>query len=61
MPTAAAVRAVVDVPVIVAGGITDPLYADRIIREGLVDLVAIGRAMLANPDWAAEARALLSE
>lgn len=60
VPTAAAVRAVVDVPVVVAGGITDPLYADRIIREGLVDLVAIGRAMLANPDWAAEARALVA-
>ena len=31
VPTAAAVRAVVDVPVVVAGGITDPLYADPAI------------------------------
>jgi NADPH2 dehydrogenase len=46
-------------PVIVAGGITDARFADQIIRSGQVDLVAIGRAMLKNPDWAKEARAAL--
>lgn len=56
VPMAAGIRAVVDVPVIVAGGITDPAFADRVIREGKVDLVAIGRAMLSNPDWAVDAR-----
>ncbi|MBS1251745.1 MAG: NADH oxidase [Anaerolineales bacterium] len=56
VPLAAGVRAAVDVPVVVAGGITEPEFADRVIREQEVDLVAIGRAMLSDPDWAAEAR-----
>jgi NADPH2 dehydrogenase len=59
VPMAAAIRAEVDVPVVVAGGITDPRAADRFIRARQVDLVAIGRAMLTNPDWASEARAEL--
>jgi 2,4-dienoyl-CoA reductase-like NADH-dependent reductase (Old Yellow Enzyme family) len=50
------IRAGVDVPVVVAGGITKPEYADRVIREGKVDLVAVGRAMLENPNWALDAR-----
>ena len=33
-------------PVVVAGGITDPEFADCLIREGKVDLVAIGRGPL---------------
>ncbi len=60
VPMAAAIRAEANVPVVVAGGITDPRAADRFIREQQVDLVAIGRAMLANPDWASEARTVLS-
>ncbi|MBN1285689.1 MAG: NADH:flavin oxidoreductase [Anaerolineae bacterium] len=59
VPMAAGVRAEAKVPVVVAGGITDPHAADRFIREGQVDMVAIGRAMLVNPDWAARARAAL--
>jgi 2,4-dienoyl-CoA reductase-like NADH-dependent reductase (Old Yellow Enzyme family) len=60
VPMAADIRAGVDVPVVVAGGITEPEFADRVIREGKVDLVAIGRAMLANPEWAADARKVLA-
>ena len=56
VPMAAEIRAAVSVHVVVAGGITEPEFADRVIRAGKVDLVAIGRAMLSNPDWAAEAR-----
>ncbi|MCD6291601.1 MAG: NADH:flavin oxidoreductase [Anaerolineae bacterium] len=60
VPMAAAIRAEAGVPVVVAGGITDPIFADQVIREGKVDLVAIGRAMLADPDWAAKAREKLA-
>ena len=35
-------------------------HPDRVIREGKVDLVAIGRAMLASPEWAADARKVLA-
>ena len=60
VPMAADIRAGVDVPVVVAGGITEPEFADRVIREGKIDLVAIGRAMLTNPEWAADARKVLA-
>lgn len=52
---AEAVKRAVGVPVVGVGNVTEPAYADRIVREGRVDLVAVGRAMLADPDWAAEA------
>jgi len=59
VPMAAEIRRDVDVPVVVAGGITDPRYADSVIREGKVDLVAIGRALLENPDWPKDAQRVL--
>ncbi len=59
VPLAAAIRAKVNVPVIAVGGITDPAYADQVIRSGQVDLVAIGRAMLKNAEWARDARSVL--
>jgi len=59
VPMAAAIRAEVDVPVVVAGGITDPHFANQVVGAGQVDLVAIGRAMLADPDWVVEAKAVL--
>jgi NADPH2 dehydrogenase len=57
---AATIRSRVKVPVIVTGGIKEPTYADRIIREGHADLVGIGRAMLEDPDWARKAIQTLS-
>jgi len=56
VPLAQAIKDVVDIPVIVAGGITEPEFADRLIRAGIVDLVVIGRAQLKDPRWAARAR-----
>ena len=56
VPMAAAIRTEVDIPVVVAGGITDPHFANRVVAEGRVDLVAIGRAMLADAEWAVRAR-----
>jgi 2,4-dienoyl-CoA reductase-like NADH-dependent reductase (Old Yellow Enzyme family) len=52
---AEAVKDVVDVPVMVAGGITEPQMADVIIRSGRADIVGIGRAMLDDPDWTRKA------
>ena len=56
---AAAIKRVVDVPVMTTGGIQEPAFADRIVRDGIADLVGIGRAMLADPGWAARAIAEL--
>jgi NADPH2 dehydrogenase len=60
VPHAAAVKARVQVPVLVAGGIKDPFHADSIVRSGQADLVGIGRAMLEDPEWAKKAMAALS-
>ncbi len=60
VPYAEAIRARVEIPVIVTGGIRDPDDADRIIREGRADLVGIGRAMLEDPQWARKAIRRLS-
>ena len=59
VPMAAEIRKAADVPVVVAGGITTPEFADRVIREGKVELVALARAMLSNPEWALDARKAL--
>jgi 2,4-dienoyl-CoA reductase-like NADH-dependent reductase (Old Yellow Enzyme family) len=55
VPQAAAVKKAVDVPVIGVGGIKTPEEADEIIRSGKVDLIAIGRAIVTNPNWATDA------
>jgi len=47
---AQAVRKAVDIPVVTVGRITDPLMAETIIDSGKADLVAMGRASLADPD-----------
>jgi 2,4-dienoyl-CoA reductase-like NADH-dependent reductase (Old Yellow Enzyme family) len=55
VPYAAAIKAEVNIPVIVTGGIREPALADRIVREGKADLVGIGRAMLEDAEWASGA------
>jgi len=44
-------EAVGETPVIAAGSITDPNLADRVLREKRADLVAVGRGLLADPDF----------
>jgi 2,4-dienoyl-CoA reductase-like NADH-dependent reductase (Old Yellow Enzyme family) len=45
------VRERVAVPVIGIGGIKTPAEADRAIEDGMCDLIAVGRAILADPGW----------
>ncbi len=45
-----------DVPVMGTGGIMVPEEAESFISEGACDLVAVGRAVVADPHWAAKAR-----
>lgn len=53
---AARVRARVGVPVIAVGRLHDPRRAAAAIAEGRCDLVALGRALVADPDWPAKVR-----
>jgi NADPH2 dehydrogenase len=55
IPLAEGIKEVVKVPVIGVGNITEPEYADRIIRERKVDMVAIGRKLLSNPEFPKQA------
>jgi 2,4-dienoyl-CoA reductase-like NADH-dependent reductase (Old Yellow Enzyme family)/thioredoxin reductase len=45
-----------DAPVIAAGAISDPREAEEMIARGDCDMVAIGRALMADPHWARKAR-----
>jgi len=47
---AAAVKQVVDVPVIAVGRIHDPERAERILADGRADFIAMGRPMLADSE-----------
>ncbi len=52
IPQAHHIKSHVSVPVIGVGGISDPAYANTLISNGKVDLVAVGRALLNTPNWA---------
>ncbi|HEX2165388.1 MAG TPA: tRNA-dihydrouridine synthase, partial [Thermoanaerobaculia bacterium] len=54
---AGAVRAAVGIPVIASGSITRPDLAQRVLAAGSADFVALGRGLLADPEWPAKARA----
>jgi NADPH2 dehydrogenase len=60
VPYAAAIKSRLQIPVLVTGGIREPVLADQIVREGRADLVGIGRAMLEDPEWARKAIQFLS-
>jgi len=55
VPQAQQIKKVIDIPVIGVGGITEPEYARKITQKGQVDLVAVGRALLKDPNWAIKA------
>jgi NAD(H)-dependent 7beta-hydroxy-3-oxo-delta4-cholenoic acid oxidoreductase len=50
VPAAAAVKQVVDVPVMVVGRINNPLLAEDILQKGHADITVMGRALLADPE-----------
>ena len=60
IPQAQQIKKAVDIPVIGVGGVAEPEYADKLIRDKKVDLVAVGRAILKDQDWAANAIKKLS-
>ena len=46
----------VSIPVIASGSIVSPEGANEILASGSADFVSLGRAFLADPDWANKAR-----
>lgn len=57
LPYARRIREAVDVPVISVGQIRWPATAERAIRDGDADMIALGRPLLADPAWANKAHA----
>lgn len=53
---AAGIKRAVNIPVIASNRITDPYTAEYILNEGLADMVALGRVLVADPDWPRKAR-----
>ena len=55
---AAKAKVRVKIPVIGVGRLDIPELAEEVIKEGKVDIIAIGRGLLADPHWAAKAKGL---
>lgn len=51
----AKIAAHVNIPVIAVNRINTPELAEKVIREGMADFVAVGRGMLADPDFVRKA------
>ena len=49
---AAGAKAVVSIPVIGVGRLDDPKVAASAVADGMMDVVAVGRGLLADPMWA---------
>jgi 2,4-dienoyl-CoA reductase-like NADH-dependent reductase (Old Yellow Enzyme family)/thioredoxin reductase len=50
------IKKAVKIPVIGVGVIRSPEFAEQILKEGRVDFIALGRALLADPQWPKKAR-----
>lgn len=61
VPLAARIRADAGIVTRAVGLIDDPHFAEAIVAEGKADLVALARAMLADPRWPWRAAAALGE
>ena len=53
---AGAIKKAVDIPVIAVGRIGDPLLAENILQQGNADLIAMGRALIADPELPKKAK-----
>ncbi len=55
VPQAQHIKEIVGIPVIGVGGIRDLRYANNLIEREAVDLIAVGRPLMRDPDWASTA------
>lgn len=50
------IKKAVDIPVIAVGVIRDPDFAEEVLARGRADFVALGRGLIADPEWANKTR-----
>ncbi len=48
---AALAKSVVNIPVVTVGKLGDPALAEQVLNDGKADFIAIGRPLLADPEW----------
>lgn len=53
---AAEIKKRVHIPVSVVSGINTPEFAEKILAEGKVDIISMGRALIADPEFPNKAR-----
>jgi hypothetical protein len=53
---AAEVKRRVGIPVIAVGRLGDPAIAERAVAQGKADFIALGRTLIADPQWAEKVR-----
>ena len=58
--SSAAIKAEVNVPVILTGGVVTALQAEELLERGVADMIGVGRAVLQDSDWAKKEIATLS-
>lgn len=46
-----AMKQTVKIPVILPGRLSDPQLAEQVLKDGKADFIAIGRGLIADPDW----------
>ncbi len=51
-----AIKKAVDIPVIAVGKLGYPELAEAVLKEGKADFVALGRQLLADPEWSVKVR-----
>jgi 2,4-dienoyl-CoA reductase-like NADH-dependent reductase (Old Yellow Enzyme family)/thioredoxin reductase len=56
IPICAEIKKVVKVPVIAVGRINNPELAEEILQKGQADLIAVGRGLIADPEFPRKAR-----
>jgi 2,4-dienoyl-CoA reductase-like NADH-dependent reductase (Old Yellow Enzyme family)/thioredoxin reductase len=56
VPAAAQIKQEVSIPVIAAGRLDDVELAEQILSDGQADLIAVGRALIADADWPLKVR-----
>lgn len=56
MHHAEAVKRIVNIPVLAAGVIREPQFAENLILQNKTDIVLLGRALIVDPEWCEKAR-----
>lgn len=56
LPLAAQIKGAVEVPVIAVGRLDDADLAEKVLVDGTADMIAVGRALIADADWPLKVR-----